>query len=287
MANVFSVGRLVYNGLEVGTLAEFGADHALASIPLPSNMRAPLKNASGRGKLTGSAKLNAFDPSFIATVTNAAMAAASAEVALTWYVTDTAGTITKVEMPNVALSGIKLSAGMDKWLSCDLSWEAACAGGTGSILTRATVGSIPALDPITSKWVFSTGSFVLQGNTIGNLADLNLDITLETIPLESNYRYPLAIATGPIKVSGATKFNQLDTNFIPATMPNVLMAAPTSDLAAVWTFVDSAAASHVITLPAVTLTGWKANGGQDKWFGMDVTFEAAAAIADANIIEVT
>lgn len=287
MAYVFSTGRLVYNSKEVGTLSDVSTDHSETSVPLPGNMKAPAKIARGPGKLTLNCKFSAFDPSFLATITNAAMAPAAAEVALVWYLTDTAGAVTSVTMPNVAITGMKLSASADKWLECDMTFEAACAGGTGDLRTVAAVpGGIPALDPITSKWAFSTGTLTLQTHAVGTMSGLSLDISWQGVPLNSNYRYPVAVAQGPIRVSGNTKFSALDTNFIE-TITNAVMAAPTSDLAAVWAFVDTAGVTHTITLPNVIITGSKASAGADKWLETDVSFEAAAAAADANILEVT
>jgi hypothetical protein len=287
MGYVFSTGRLVYNDVEVGTLSDVSMDNSETAIPLPSNMRAPVKSALGPGKASISCKFNAFDPSFLATLTNAAMAPAAAEIALVWYLTDTAGVVKSITFPNVTVSGIKLSAGADKWLECDMTFEAACAGGTGNLYVVATeAGGVPALDPITSKWAFSTGTLTLQTHAVGTLSGIDLDISFQTIPLTSNYRYPIAVAQGPMKVSGSTKFTALDTNFIE-TVANAVMAAPTSELTAVWAFVDTGGVTHTITLPNVLITGKKASAGADKWFETDVTFEAAAAAGDSNILEVT
>lgn len=287
MPYVFSTGRLVYNDQEIGTLSSVSTDDSDSLIPLQGNMKAPLKNASGPGKMSISAKFNAFDPSILATITNAAMAPAAAELALVWYLTDTTGAVRSVTYPNVAISSIKLSAGADKWLECDMTFEAACAGGTGAIRTIAVeAGGIPALAAITSKWAFSTGTLTLQTHAVGTLASLSMDIGFGTIPLMSNYKYPVAIAQGPIKVSGSSKCTALDTNFIES-VSNAVMAAPTSELTAVWAFVDTAGVTHTITLPNVTISGVKASAGVDKWFETDVSFEAAAAAADSNILEVT
>lgn len=287
MAYVFSTGRLVYDGQEIGTLSSVATDDSDSVIPLPGNMRAPLKQAIGPGKMSISAKFSAFDPSILGTLTNAAMAPAAAEVSLVWYLTDTAGVVKSVTYPNVTITGIKLSASADKWLECDMTFEAACAGGTGAIRTIATeAGGVPALPAITSKWAFSTGTFTLQTHAVSTLNSLNLDISFTPVPLTSNYRYPIAVAQGPMKVSGASKCTAFDTNFIES-VSNSVMAAPTSELTAVWAFVDTAGVTHTITLPNVLITGAKTAAGSDKWFETDVSFEAAAAAADSNVLEVT
>ena len=287
MAYVFSTGRLVYNGDEIGTLSSVSTDDSDSLIPLQGNMKAPLKNASGPGKMSISAKFTAFDAAVIGTITNAAMAPAAAEVALVWYLTDIAGVVKSVTYPNVTITSIKLSAGADKWLECDMTFEAACTGGTGAIRTVATeAGGVPALDPITSKWAFSTGTLTLQTHSVGTLNSLSLDIGFSPIPLMSSYKYPIAIAQGPIKVSGSSKCTALDLNFLESAS-NALMAAPTGELTAVWAFVDTAGTTHTITLPNVTIASVKASAGVDKWFETDVSFEAAAAAGDSNILEVT
>ncbi len=288
MAYVFSTGRLVYNGDEIGTLSSVSTDDSDSLIPLSGNMKAPLKIASGPGKMSISAKFTAFDAAVLATITNAAMAPAAAEVALVWYLTDTAGVVKSVTYPNVTITSIKLSAGADKWLECDMTFEAACAGGTGAIRTIATeAGGVPALDPITSKWAFSTGTFTLQTHSVGTMNSLSLDISFSPIPLMSAYKYPIAIAQGPIKVSGSSKCTALDLNFLESVSANALMASPSGELTAVWAFVDTAGTTHTITLPNVTISGTKTSAGADKWFETDVTFEAAAAASDSNILEVT
>jgi hypothetical protein len=287
MGYVFSAGRISYGGVEIGTITDVSLDQSDSIIPLPGNMKAPVKIASGPGKLTGSFKMSAFDATFLSTITNAVMAPTGAAVALVWYLTDSAGVVKSVTMPSVMLSSIKLSASADKWLSCDVAFEAASVGGTGAVVTVATeAGGVPTLGAVVSKWVFSAGAFTLQTHSVAPMSDLSIDISWTTVPLTSNYRYPIAIANGPVKVTGSAKFAALDSNFIE-TITNSVMAAPTSDLAAVWTFTDTLSGSHTITLPAVLISGWKLAGGSDKWLQTDVTFEAAAAIVDNNIIEVT
>jgi hypothetical protein len=287
MGYAFSTGTLVYNDVIVGTLQDVSLDQSSSLIPLQGNMRAPLANALGPGKMSGTAKFTSFDPTFLSTITNVAMGPASG-VAMIWYITDSAGVVKSITMPAVTLTSLKLSASADKWLESSISFECACTGGTGALATVATeAGGIPGThDPAAGKWAFSSGAFTLQTHVVGTINDISLDISWSTIPLTSNYRYPVAVAQGPIKVSGSTKFSTFDTNFVE-TITNSVMAAPSTELTAVWVFTDTAAVTHTITLPNVTIGGWKLSAGVDKWLATDVTFEAAAAAADSNIVEVT
>lgn len=285
MAWVFSTGRLVYNGTEVGTLSSVDIDQSQSLIPLQGNLMAPLANATGPGKLSGTAKFSAFDPLFLATIANAVMAATSG-VSMVWYITDTAGVIKSLTMPAVTLTSVKLSGAMDKWLECTIGWEAACASGTGDILTVATEAGAPSPTASSGLWVFSAGEFTLQTHVVGTISNVDLDLSWSVIPLNSNYRYPVAVAKGPLKVGGSTKFSAFDTNFVE-TITNAVMTTPSSALTAVWHFHDSASGAHTITLPNVAISGWKLSGGVDKWLATDVTFEAAAdPVTPFNIITV-
>ena len=275
MAWVFSTGSLEYDGDPVGTLNSVDLDQSSTLIPLQGNMVAPIMNATGPGKLSGSCKFTAFDPTFIADIVGTTlMAPKGADLGLAWYLKNTAGGDISLVMPNVAISSLKLSAASDKWLESSMAFEAACAAGTGALLTVGTTAD-PAT-AITSKWTFSSGEVTLQTHTVGTINSWDLDISWSTIPLMSNYRYPVAVANGPVKVSGSVKFSAFDTNFIETIAANPVMTTPSGALTAVLHFHDTAAAAHTITLPNITLGGWKAAAGVDKWFETTVNFEAAA-----------
>jgi hypothetical protein len=287
MAWVFSTGSLEYDGHPVGTLNSVDLDQSSTLIPLQGNMVAPIMNATGPGKLSGSCKFSAFDPTFIGTIVGTTlMAPKGADLALIWYLTNTAGADLSLEMPNVTISSLKLSAASDKWLETSMGFEAGCAAGTGALLTVGTT-----TDPhtaITSAWTFSSGEVTLQTHTVGTINSWDLDISWATIPLMSNYRYPVAVANGAIKVSGSVKFSAFDSNFIETIAANPVMTTPASALTAVLHFHDTAAAAHTITLPNVTLSGWKATAGVDKWFETTVNFEAAAdPVTPFNLITIT
>ena len=116
MAWVFSTGSLEYDGDPVGTLNSVDLDQSSTLIPLQGNMVAPLMNATGPGKLSGSCTFSAFDPTFLGTIANAVMAPRASELGLIWYLTNTAGGNISLEMPNVGISSLKLSAASDKWM---------------------------------------------------------------------------------------------------------------------------------------------------------------------------
>ena len=286
MAWVFSTGSLEYDGDPVGTLSTVDLDQSSSLIPLQGNMVAPIMNATGPGKLSGSCKFSAFDPTFLGSIVGTTvMAPRAADLALAWYLKNTAGGDISLVMPNVAMSSLKLSAASDKWLESSMGFEAACAAGTGALLTVGTTAD-PAT-AITSNWVFSSGEVTLQTHTVGTINSWDLDISWATIPLMANYRYPVAVANGAIKIGGSIKFSAFDTNFIETIAANPLMATPSGALTAVFHFHDTAAGAHTITLPNVTLGGWKAAAGVDKWFETTVTFEAAAdPVTPFNIITV-
>jgi hypothetical protein len=286
MAWIFSTGSLEYDGDPVGTLNSVDLDQSSTLIPLQGNMVAPIMNATGPGKLSGSCKFSAFDPTFIGTIVGTTlMAPRGSDLALIWYLTNTAGGDISLAMPNVSISSLKLSAASDKWLESSMGFEAACAAGTGALLTVGTT-----TDPhtaITSKWMFSSGEVTLQGHTVGTINSWDLNLDWSTIPLMSAYRYPVAVANGPIKVGGSVKFSAFDSNFIESIATNPVMTTPAGALTAVLHFHDTAAAAHTITLPNVTLSGWKAAAGVDKWFETTVTFEAAAdPVTPFNLITV-
>ena len=155
-----------------------------------------------------------------------------------------------------------------------MGFEAACASGTGALLTVGTTAD-PAT-AVTSAWVFSSGEVTLQTHVVGTINSWNLDISWNTIPLMSNYRYPVAVANGAIKVGGSVTFSAFDSNFIESIAANTVMATPAAALTAVLHFHDTASGAHTITLPNVTLSGWKATAGNDKWLETTVNFEAAA-----------
>ena len=286
MAWVFSTGALEYDGDPVGTLNSVDLDQSSSLIPLQGNAIAPIMNATGPGKLTGSCKFTAFDPTFLGSIVGTTlMAPRAADLALAWYLTNTAGGDISLVMPNVAISSLKLSAASDKWLESSMSFEGACAAGTGALITVGTTAN-PAT-AITSNWVFSSGEVTLQTHSVGTINSWDLSIDWTTIPLMGSYRYPIAVANGPIKIGGSIKFSAFDTNFIETIAANPLMATPSGALTAVLHFHDTATGAHTITLPNVTLSGWKATAGVDKWFETTVNFEAAAdPVTPFNIITV-
>lgn len=275
MAWVFSTGSLEYNSAPVGTLSSVDLDQSATLIPLQGNMVAPIMNATGPGKLSGSCKFTAFDPTFLTTIVGTTlMAPKGADLALIWYLKNTAGANLSLAMPNVTISSLKLSAASDKWLESSMGFEAGCAAGTGALLTVGTTAD-PAT-ATTSKWMFSSGEVTIQTHVVGTINSWDLDISWATIPLMSNYRYPVAVANGPIKVSGSIKFSAFDSNFIETISANPVMTTPSSALTAIFHFHDTGAVGRTITLPNVTIGGWKAAAGVDKWFETTVTFEAAA-----------
>ena len=141
------------------------------------------------------------------------------------------------------------------------------------------------------SYYFGTGTLSIGVSptltAIGTLQDVTINSSRDTIPLMGNYSGPVALALGPLKVTGTAKSGEFDSALLGFPISNDLMEAPSEYMTITWEVTPAGGgAAQTMTLNGVLISSWKLQAKSDGWTAVDIEFAASAA-ADGDLITIT
>lgn len=139
MAFLFGTGTLEIDNVAI-PVQNISFEMSAESIPLYTNMSFPVAVATGKKSVKGSFTVGEINSALIAAIDNAIMQTAATETLLTWAALDTAGVTHTFGFPNITLTNKKFNAGTDKWLTMDVSFEAAASATGDHVMTYSGGG---------------------------------------------------------------------------------------------------------------------------------------------------